>query len=292
MIPSAIPFPGIDPILFELGPLAIRWYSLAYIAGFVFGWWYSLRLLKNERLWGSAGPPASRDQLSDLLTWIILGVIIGGRAGYVLFYSAEYYSANPLDALKIWHGGMSFHGGMLGVAVALVLFSWKNCVPLDSLSDVVAAAVPIGLFFGRLANFVNGELYGRVSDVPWAFVFPHDPSQLPRHPSQLYEAALEGVLLFIVLRVLTHHTRALRYPGIVAGSMLVGYATARMAVEWFREPDAHLGFLAGSWLTMGMFLSAPMVLAGAALIAFGVSRAGRHSANSAEIQHLRSWPRS
>lgn len=291
MTAFVIPFPGIDPVLFELGPLAIRWYGLAYIAGLVFGLWYSFRLLESERLWGPAGPPASRGQMHDLLMWVVLGVIIGGRAGYVLFYSAEYYADNPLDALKIWHGGMSFHGGMLGVVVALVLFSRKNRVPLISLADVIAGVVPIGLFFGRLANFVNGELYGRVSDVPWAFVFPHDPSQLPRHPSQLYEAALEGVVLFIALRFLTHHTRALRYPGIVAGSMLVGYGTARMAVEWFREPDAHLGFLAGSWLTMGMVLSAPMVLAGAALISLGVARVDRASRGADDIQQLRPWPR-
>lgn len=274
MTPLTIPFPNIDPVLIEFGPLAIRWYSLAYIAGLLVGWWYCLRLLKNGALWSPAGPPATRDQVSDLLTWIIVGVIVGGRTGFVLFYNAEYYFANPLDAVKIWEGGMSFHGGMLGVVVALVVFSWKNSIPLLSLSDMIAAVVPIGLFLGRLANFVNGELYGRVADVPWAFVFPHDPSQLPRHPSQLYEAALEGVVLFIVLRFLTHRAKALRYPGIVAGTMLLGYAMARISVEWFREPDTQLGFLAGNWLTMGMVLSTPMGVAGAILIVLGVSKLG------------------
>lgn len=287
MTPLVIPFPEIDPVLLELGPLAIRWYSLAYIAGLTIGWWYSSRLLKADRLWGMAGPPASRDQLNDLLTWVIIGVISGGRLGYVLFYNATYYVANPLDALKIWNGGMSFHGGMIGVIVALVIFSWKNRIPLLSLADVIAAAAPIGLFFGRLANFVNGELYGRVTDVPWAFIFPHDPSQLPRHPSQLYEAILEGLLLFIILRCLTHWAKALRYPGIVAGSMLVGYATARMAVELFREPDAHLGFVAGNWLTMGMILSAPMVVAGAVLIALGLFRASPSPTDPKKVLYSR-----
>ncbi|WP_375263300.1 prolipoprotein diacylglyceryl transferase [Palleronia sp.] len=199
-----------------------------------------VRLLENKRLWRSAGAPATRTQMHDLFVWIVLRVVIGGRAGYVLFHNSALYLANPLDALKVWHGGMSFHGGLLGVFLALALFSWKNKLPVIPLADAIAAAAPIGLLFGRIANFINGELYGRAADVPWAFIFPHDPSQLPRHPSQLYEAALEGILLFAALRFLTHRTKALRRPGVLTGSMLVGYGMARLFVEFFREPDTRI----------------------------------------------------
>lgn len=272
MNPFVIPFPNIDPILFELGPLAIRWYGLAYMAGLIIGLWYAVQLLKDERLWGPAGAPATRSQMHDLLVWILFGVILGGRAGYVLFYNSAFYLANPLDALKVWHGGMSFHGGLLGVFVALVLFCWKNKLPVMPLADTIAAAAPIGLLLGRLANFINGELYGRAADVPWAMIFPHDPSQVPRHPSQLYEAALEGVLLFAVLRFLTHQTAALRRPGVATGAMLAGYGAARFFVEFFREPDAHIGFIAGDWLTTGMLLTVPMVMVGMGIIAAALHR--------------------
>ncbi len=288
MIPFVIPFPNVDPVLFELGPVAIRWYGLAYMAGLAFGLWYAVRLLENKRLWGPAGAPATRTQMHDLFVWIVLGVVIGGRAGYVLFYNSAFYLANPLDALKVWHGGMSFHGGLLGVFLALALFSWKNRLPVIPLADAIAAAAPIGLLFGRIANFINGELYGRAADVPWAFIFPHDPSQLPRHPSQLYEAALEGVLLFAALRFLTHRTEALRRPGVVTGSMLAGYGAARLFVEFFREPDAHIGFIAGEWLTTGMLLTAPMVMAGIGIILIALYRQRpeeRPNIDQTRVQH-------
>lgn len=276
----AIPYPLIDPVLIEIGPVAIRWYALAYIAGIVGGWWYAARLVTNSRLWTSASPPLMRDQLEDMIIWITLGVILGGRLGYVLFYQAGYYLSNPAEIIAVWQGGMSFHGGLLGVVLALVLFCWKKGLPLLSVTDIVAAVAPIGLFFGRIANFINGELYGRPTDVQWAMVFPTDPHQLPRHPSQLYEALLEGLLLFLVLRILTHHTPALRRPGLCAGVFLVGYGVARVVVEFFREPDEFLGYFAGVF-TMGMFLSAPMILGGLVLIANAFrtdAQAGQHSA--------------
>ncbi len=255
----ALPFPAIDPVLIELGPLAIRWYSLAYIAGLLFAWWYVKRLIRNNHLWAD-GPRPSPLQIDDVMIWIVLGVILGGRIGYVLAYNPAYFFANPATIFAIWEGGMSFHGGAAGVILAMTLYGWRHKISILSLLDLAAASVPVGLFFGRLANFINGELYGRVSDVPWAFVFPGGGPE-PRHPSQLYEAALEGIVLFLVLRYLTHRRFLLKQPGLVGAAFLVGYGTARIIVEFFRMPDPQIGFLAGG-LTMGMALSAPMVLAG------------------------------
>lgn len=265
----AIPFPAVDPVLFSVGPLVIRWYALAYIAGLVLGWRYVIRLMNRPDLWSTKGPPANAVQIDDLLTWVALGVILGGRLGYVLFYKPAYYLSNPGEIFMVWNGGMSFHGGMLGVIIAMVLFARKHKIPLLSLADAVAAATPIGLFFGRIANFINGELYGRASDVSWAVLFPIAPGQFEaRHPSQLYEAALEGLLLFLVLRFLTHSRMSLKFPGCTTGAFLIGYGLSRIFVELFREPDAHLGYLVpiGSLgITMGMVLSLPMVLIGIGL---------------------------
>ncbi len=254
----ALPFPMIDPVLVEIGPLAIRWYSLAYIAGLVIGWRYCRRL--------AARPPASigPDAFDDFLLWATLGVVFGGRLGYVLFYKPGTYLANPLEVFALWEGGMSFHGGAAGVILAIVLFALKRGIPILALGDLVACAVPIGLFLGRLANFVNGELYGRAAEVPWAMVFPRDREQLPRHPSQLYEAALEGIVLFLVLYWLVRRGWLTRH-GALSGAFMAGYALARMAVELFRQPDAHLGFLAGL-TTMGQWLSLPMLIAGLVLL--------------------------
>jgi len=263
----ALPFPIIDPVLIQIGPVAIRWYALAYIAGLVLGWRYVARLLRRPDLWPTSGPPARAEQTDDLLTWIALGVIFGGRLGYVLFYKPAFYLANPVEILMVWTGGMSFHGGMLGVILAIILFARFHKIPLLSLADAVAAAVPIGLFFGRVANFINGELYGRATDVPWAVLFPIFPDGRleARHPSQLYEAALEGLVLFLILRILTHHRKALLWPGRVTGAFLIGYGCVRIFVELFRQPDAHLGYLVpiGTLgITMGMVLSLPMIAAG------------------------------
>ena len=251
---GVIAYPEIDPVLIAIGPIAIRWYALAYVAGLLLGWHYVARLARRRPV---GVPPAAID---DLLIWMTLGVILGGRIGYVLFYNLEHYLAQPADALAVWQGGMSFHGGLLGVIAAMVLFAHRRQVPLLSLGDLVAAATPIGLFFGRIANFINGELYGRQADVAWAMVFPRG-GPMARHPSQLYEAALEGLVLFGVLAWLVWRTGALRRRGLVAGVFLAGYALARIAAELFREPDPQLGFLL-SGLTMGQLLSLPMLAAG------------------------------
>lgn len=251
----AIPFPMIDPVLVQIGPLAIRWYALAYIAGILLGWQLARRLI------ALAPPVATREQLDDFVTWVTLGIILGGRLGYVLFYRPGYYIENPLEALAVWHGGMSFHGGMLGVIIAAVLFCRSARLPFLPFIDRVVAVVPIGLFFGRLANFINGELWGRVApDVPWAMVFPGAGPD-PRHPSQLYQAGMEGVLLFLLMMILITRPGLRARPGFVSGAFLAGYGVARIVGEFFRQPDAQLGFLfAGT--TMGQLLSVPMVLFG------------------------------
>jgi len=251
---AALAFPEFDPILVRLGPLAIRWYALAYVAGLVLGWLYVRRL--NARVAGTL----RRDDIDDLLVWITVGVLLGGRLGYVLFYNLPYYADNPLAALAIWQGGMSFHGGLLGVVVAIVLFARRRDIDLLAISDLVACATPIGLLFGRIANFINGELFGRAAEVPWAVVFPGG-GPLGRHPSQLYEALLEGVLLFVVLWFMSRRPGAFERRGALTGAFLIGYAIARMVVELFREPDLQIGFLAGG-STMGQWLSLPMLLGG------------------------------
>jgi len=257
----ALPFPAIDPVLFEVGPFALRWYALAYIAGILLAWRYMKQIAANDRIWGGLSRPTAAD-LDDFVLWGTFGIIVGGRFGYVLFYNPAYYAANPMEAFAVWTGGMSFHGGFAGTVIAMILFAWKRGLRLWTLFDLAGAAAPIGLFFGRIANFINAELWGRPTDVPWAFVFPGGGPE-PRHPSQLYEAALEGIVLFLVLRLLTHRFGRLRQPGFIAGAFACGYGLARIFVEFFRMPDAHIGFLAGG-ATMGMILSLPMVLAGIA----------------------------
>ena len=249
-----MPFPEIDPVAIAIGPFAIRWYALAFIVGLIGGWFYIGLFLRQ--------PPhiMTRPQLSDFFTWAIVGVIAGGRLGYVSFYQAPYYFETPIEILAVWQGGMSFHGGLIGVVVAIIWFARRRNIPILALGDLVACAAPIGLFLGRLANFVNGELYGRVSDAPWAVVFP-DGGELPRHPSQLYEAALEGVVLFIVMFVLVRFTKARTRPGLLMGIFLIGYGAARIFVELFREPDVQIGFLA-SGTTIGQWLSIPLLVAG------------------------------
>lgn len=258
---AALAFPLIDPVAIAIGPIVIRWYALAYVAGLVAGWIYARRLVANTSLWRERpGDPALID---DLLVWIAFGVIIGGRLVYVIFYNPAYFLAHPLEIVAIWQGGMAFHGGLIGAATAIAFYARRYGVPVLSYFDVAAAAAPIGLFFGRIANFINGELWGRPTDLPWAVIFPHAGPE-PRHPSQLYEAALEGILLFLVLAIAIR-LGALKRPGLLAGLFGLGYGIARIAVEFYREPDAQLGYLVGP-VTMGMVLSAPLVLAGLALI--------------------------
>jgi len=256
----AIPFPAIDPVMIEIGPFAIRWYALAYIAGIFVGWWYAKRLVANQRLWEPVGAPLKPADIDDLVVWATLGIILGGRTGYVLFYDLPRFLENPLEIFAVWNGGMSFHGGFLGTILAMVLFARSRGIPAWSVIDVIAASVPFGLFFGRLANFINGELFGRASDAPWAMVFPLGGPE-PRHPSQLYEAALEGIVFFLILRLFSHRFHRLPYPSFVSGVFCVGYAIVRIFAEFFREPDIQIGFLAGG-LTMGMTLSIPMILYG------------------------------
>ncbi|MEM6763195.1 MAG: prolipoprotein diacylglyceryl transferase [Pseudomonadota bacterium] len=253
-----LPFPTFDPVAVQVGPLALRWYALAYIAGILLGWIYARRLAGSDSLWGERTRPTVRD-FDDLVTWVTLGVVLGGRLGFVAFYNPGYYLANPLEALMIWRGGMSFHGGLLGVIVAVLLFARVRGTPALALFDVLAAVVPVGLFFGRVANFINGELWGRPSDVAWAMVFPGAGPE-PRHPSQLYQAAMEGLVLAIVIAVAVRFG-ALRRPGLALGLFGVGYGVARIIGEQFRMPDPQLGFLFGP-VTMGMVLSLPMVLIG------------------------------
>jgi phosphatidylglycerol---prolipoprotein diacylglyceryl transferase len=255
----ALTFPAFDPVAISVGPFAIRWYALAYVAGILLAWWLARRIAANQALWGGRSPIAPAD-VDDVIAWCALGIVIGGRLGYVLFYGLSYFVEHPAEIFILWRGGMSFHGGFLGTILALLLFARSRGIPMLSMLDIAAIVTPIGLFLGRIANFINGELWGRPADVPWAVVFPH-AGQEPRHPSQLYEAGMEGILLFALLLIATR-AGALRRPGMIGGLFVAGYGLARIVSEQFREPDAHIGFLAGG-LTMGMLLSLPMVLAGA-----------------------------
>lgn len=280
----AIPFPPLSPELFsiEIGgfAFALRWYALAYIAGLALAWWLAGRLVQRAGLWPADTPPLSRAQVEDIMTWMVLGVILGGRLGYVAFYQPVYYAQNPVEILMVWQGGMSFHGGFLGVVVAAWAYARRHGLPVASTADLVACVVAPGLFFGRIANFINAELWGRPTDMPWGVIFPGEAAQAcatalapcARHPSQLYEAALEGVVLFALILWLIHRHGALMAPWRITGVFLAGYGAARVIVEAFRQPDAQyitpetpLGqvFLG---LTMGQLLSLPMLLVGLVLI--------------------------
>jgi phosphatidylglycerol---prolipoprotein diacylglyceryl transferase len=265
-----IDFPSFNPIAIAIGPFAIRWYALAYIGGIVLGWLYARSLLKKERLWG--GPaPMSLIQMDDFILWVTLGIILGGRTGYVLFYNLPFFIEHPAAIFRLWEGGMSFHGGFMGCVVAVMWFASRNNISILSLGDITTAVGPIGLFLGRLANFINGELWGRPADpsLPWAMIFPTG-GDIPRHPSQLYEAGMEGILLFAVLAVMIR-LGALKRPGLILGSFILIYGLTRIIGEHFREPDPQLGFLWGG-LTMGMLLSIPMLIVGVILIVFAVRR--------------------
>jgi len=264
----AIPFPAIDPTLVQIGPVAIRWYGLAYIAGLMLAWAYARLLTRRDALWGGLPRPAA-ESLDDLMLYAAFGVIFGGRLGHVLFYDPGHYLGHPLEIFALWQGGMAFHGGLLGAMVGMALFARRYQAPTLTVFDLVAAGAPLGLLFGRLANFIKPELWGRPSDVPWAMVFPGAGPE-PRHPSQLYEAGLEGLALFVLL-ALAIRAGALKRPGFVTGLFGFGYGLARIFCEFFREPDPDLEKL-GQNLTMGMVLSAPMVVAGLALILFSLRR--------------------
>ena len=276
-------FPEFDPIIFEIGPLAIRWYAMAYVAGIVLGWWYAGRLIRRTALWAPGKPPLSPIQLDDLVMWITLGIILGGRFGYALFYKPEMYGqlftgdswGERLELFQLWTGGMSFHGGLIGTTLAVVLYTRAKKLNTLSVGDMALATAPIGLFFGRVANFINGELWGRPTDAAWGVNFCNarieqlygvcPAGNEPRHPSQLYEAGLEGVLLFVILSLAIWKWKMLKRPGFVTGLFLLGYGVCRAALENVRQPDAGLENLPLG-LTMGMILSIPMIVAGAWLV--------------------------
>ncbi|CAL8968014.1 Prolipoprotein diacylglyceryl transferase [Rhodoplanes serenus] len=265
---AVLPFPRIDPVLVSIGPFAIRWYALAYIVGILLGWLYARALIRSARPWGGRAPLDVLD-FDDFVVWVTVGIILGGRVGYVLFYNFEHFLADPLEIVKLWKGGMSFHGGFLGCVAAVVLFARSRGLSILTIGDLTCAVAPIGIFLGRLANFINGELWGRPADVPWAMVFP-GAGPWPRHPSQLYEAGLEGLLLLAILAIAVR-AGALKRPGLVIGLFACVYAVARSFCEFFREPDPQLGFLWGG-LTMGMVLSVPLFLAGLGFVAAALSR--------------------
>lgn len=267
-MPIVIPFPALDPVLVELGPVPIRWYALAYIAGLVLGWAYARYLVEKPALWGLAPRPAPA-VIDDLLVYAAVGVIVGGRLGYVLFYNLPFFLDHPLEIFSVWKGGMAFHGGFLGATLALVVLAKRRQASVLALADVCAAAVPIGIFLGRIANFIKPELWGRPTDVAWAMVFP-GAGPLPRHPSQLYEAGLEGLALFLLLLAAVRFG-ALARPGLVTGLFCAGYGVARISCEFFREPDPQLGFLFGG-ATMGMLLSLPLIALGLAFVLRALSR--------------------
>jgi phosphatidylglycerol:prolipoprotein diacylglycerol transferase len=284
-----VQFPDFDPYVpfLHYGAFGVRWYAIAYIVGIVLGWLYARTLIERENLWTPRDAPVTKLQLDDLILWVTLGVILGGRIGYILFYGLPGALAgrvepqsnmllHPLEMVKIWEGGMSFHGGALGVITAVIVFSMRNRIDPLRLGDLVAPCVPIGLFFGRIANFINGELWGRATTVPWGVVFCNkriiaaqggcSAGLLPRHPSQLYEASLEGVALFLLLYWAVHKARLLDRPGQITGVFLVGYGLARFSLEHVREPDAFMPVFLQGWLTMGMLLSLPMIAVGLWLI--------------------------
>lgn len=279
MTSLVIAFPFAQPdaaIALSIGPIVIRWYALAYIAGLLGGWWLARRLAAAVPLWG-ATPRPTAEHLDDLLVFAALGVVLGGRLAYVVFYNPAYFASQPLEIVQIWKGGMSFHGGLAGAAIATWLFSRRAGLAPLAILDLCAVVAPLGIGLGRLANFVNGELWGRVSSVPWAIVFPTG-GPLPRHPSQLYEAAAEGLLLFLLMLVAVRLV-GFRRPGLLCGLFGIGYAVARIGCEVFREPDAQLGFLFGGWATMGMLLSLPMFGLGILLVVR--ARSAAHSAATA-----------
>jgi phosphatidylglycerol:prolipoprotein diacylglycerol transferase len=265
-----VPFPNIDPIAFAIGPFVVRWYALAYLVGVLGGAAYGASILRRHGLWRDNRPPFEPGAIWDFAFWSVIGIIVGGRLGYVLFYNLGYYAQNPGEIVALWDGGMSFHGGLAGIMVAMALFTRFKGGNILSGFDLLGAIGTIGVFLGRVANFINAELYGAPTTLPWGVVFPTDPEQLPRHPTQLYEALLEGVLLFIVIRIATHQLKALKHPGLVAGIFGIGYALSRILVEFFRLPDLQLGYLFGGWLTMGMLLSLPVLVAGIGLVAFAL----------------------
>ena len=261
---SGLEYHNINPELFRWGFVVIRWYSLAYIAGLMLAWWYLGKMTAHKK------SPTTKLQVDDFILWATIGIIFGGRLGYVIFYNPAFYFQNPSDIFQVWDGGMSFHGGFIGVVLATILFCQTNKINLFAFADQIAIVSPMGLFFGRIANFINGELWGGESTLPWAIKFPGG-GEIYRHPSQLYEALGEGLILFLILNWVYHRTDAKKYPGLVTGVFFIGYGFARFMIEFIREPDAHLGRF---WdiITMGQILSLPMIAIGLGFIFFGLQK--------------------
>ncbi|RYE87665.1 MAG: prolipoprotein diacylglyceryl transferase [Hyphomicrobiales bacterium] len=269
---AGLTFPNIDPVAISIGPFSIHWYGLAYLLGVLLGAAYGQTLLARKELWKDDKPPFEAGAIWDFAFWAVIGIVAGGRLGYVLFYNLPVYLADPIQIFMIGDGGMSFHGGLVGLTLAVVLFTRSKGGRILSSLDLLGAIATIGLFLGRVANFINAELYGAPTDLPWGVIFPTDPEQVPRHPSQLYEALLEGLLLFVVVMIATNVFKALRRPGLVAGIFGIGYGLSRIAVEFVRLPDAQIGYLFGGWFTMGMLLSLPILVAGVALVLYSGRR--------------------
>ena len=263
---AILAFPAIDPVALEIGPISIKWYGIAYMAGLLVGWWYIRQLITTPRLWRDGRAPLTLEQSDDLLLWVTLSVIAGGRLGQVLLYDPSYYFANPAEIFKTWRGGMSFHGALIASGLAILIFARTRKVTALSIMDLCCAAVPFGLFFGRVANFINSEHWGRESNVAWAMVFPNGGDN-PRHPSQLYEAALEGIVMFAILWTVTHRLLGLKRPGLVTGVWLAWYAIARSICEMFREPESVHALNLGPF-TAGQLFSIPMLLLGLLLIRY------------------------
>ncbi len=262
-----IPYPEIDPVAVAIGPLKVHWYGLTYLGGLFFAWWLASR--RSQR----ADSPVRREQVDDLIFYSALGVVLGGRIGYALFYGWDRLVDDPTWLFRVWEGGMAFHGGLLGVVTALWVFCRRNAIAFGCLADFVAPLAPVGLALGRLGNFIGQELWGRAAEVPWAMVFPRDPLGLARHPSQLYQFALEGCLLFLIVFWFSHRPRP---TWSVSGLFLAGYGTLRFIAEFFREPDAHIGFQAFGWFTRGQLLCVPMLLVGAGMMLYAYRRSPRH----------------
>ena len=270
---SALAHPQISPVLISLGPIQIHWYGVAYAVGILLGWWYAKKLVTTDRLWLPDNSPISADDIDDFLVWAVGGIILGGRLGYILFYDLPTYLDNPASVFAVWQGGMSFHGGLAGTVIAMILFARSRGFSPFRLFDVIGASAGICIFLGRVANFINAELYGSVTDQPWGVIFPGTDG-LPRHPSQLYEGILEGIVVFAILAILIWKYGKLAKPGFIGGVFLIGYAVSRILVEFVRLPDPQLGYLLNTgWITMGMVLSLPALLIGIWGMATSGSRA-------------------
>ncbi len=267
----AIAFPSsLSPVIIQLGSVSIHWYGLGYVVGILFAWWYAQKLLSRQPLWFANQPPMDKEKIGDFVVWSVISIIIGGRLGQILIWDPSYYFNHPSDIIAVWNGGMSFHGGLIGITIAMIVFAHKNKIKIQQMFDIIAAGAPIGIGIVRICNFINQELWGKVTTVSWAVCFPQDPQYLPRHPSQLYEALMEGFLLFIILFIIIFAFKALKRPGAVAGTFIMSYAITRIISEVYRvpqeDPEWFSTLFHSTGLTYGMALSLPMLFLGIYLL--------------------------